>query len=97
MDRRPVLLAIGAVGADDLPAIVDLVSRRDRGAGDINGVKPRLSRRNPCFRSVGIDVAAHNLAAIVDADDLVDGALRRVDGGEVAAPVPEIAMAVRGR
>ena len=57
------------------------------------GVKLRSVPQEPSPAFVAIDVAAHDLATIVDADDLVDSAVRRVKDGEVAAPVPDVAVA----
>ena len=80
-----------AVVADDLPSIVDLDGAGARGAGDIDrGETAALSRRKPQkFPARRIVVAAHDLAAVVDADERgLRHDVRVIDGGELAALGP---------
>ena len=55
------------IEADGLPASVDVDRRGLQGAGDVvRGVNP-LVEEEPVKRSSGIDVGAHDLAAVVEA------------------------------
>ena len=69
--RKPWACAVGIGGeADDLPAIVDPVGRRERGAGDIDSGEALSVLQKPVESGVDIDVVADDLTARVDADAL---------------------------
>ena len=74
-----------AVAADDLPAIVDVVGHRSRAPGMSMSVKPwSVPQKREAF-TFGLDVVAHDLAAVVEAGRRVPDSVRVIDCPEIPA------------
>ena len=66
------------------PRVLILMAEVAKRIGNIDGGEDALVQQKPVGRVAAIDVGAHDLATVVDADDLGGQGTRELDGREIA-------------
>ena len=83
--------------ADDLAAVVDVGGGCPGTVRPVDGSEPPLVPQVPVDHAAGVDVLAHHLTAIVDAEGLRLHGIGDMDRGEPAPVQQEATLVIRAR